>query len=72
MIRPADLYDAEGIARPLTPEEERAIRIDRLRQQVKKWESIVDAMIRPNRIRWAKGRLDAFRAELAVLEASAS
>ena len=64
----APIYNRDGIARTLTAEEARAIAIGRARDDVRKWENIVDAMTRPNRIRWAKGRLDACRTNLAALE----
>lgn len=65
----APIYNRAGIARTLTAEEVRAIAIGRARDNVRKWENIVDAMTRPNR--WAKNRLAFFRAVLADLEASA-
>jgi len=65
----APIYNRAGIARTLTAEEARAIAIGRARDNVRKWENIVDAMTRPNRIRWAKNRLAFFRAVLTTLEA---
>lgn len=47
----APIYNRAGIARPLTAEEDRAIAIGRARDNVRKWENILDAMTRPNRIR---------------------
>ena len=64
----APIYNRAGIARPLTAEEDRAIAIGRARDNVRKWENILDAITRPTRIRWAKGRLAFFRAVLTTLE----
>ena len=62
----APIYNRAGIARTLTAEEVRAIAIGRARDNVRKWENIVDAMTRPNR--WAKNRLAFFRAVLAATQ----
>lgn len=62
------IYNAQGMARPLTAEEERLIALDLAREKVRKWENIFDAMRLPGRIHWAKARLSAARAELARLK----